>query len=94
MRRRMRAQREQGELNLVVVGGLIAVLVGGFALVRTQTFVGDEAFLRSMIPHHSRAVLVCEESALTDPEIIELCQSIIDSQTREINQMKEILERY
>jgi len=32
-----------------------------------------------MIPHHSRALLVCEESNLTDPEI---------------NQMKQILERY
>ena len=47
-----------------------------------------------MIPHHSRALLVCEESTLTDPEIISLCQQIIESQTREINQMKQILERY
>ena len=37
---------------------------------------------------------VCEESNLTDPEIISLCQQIIESQTEEINQMKQILERY
>ncbi len=29
-----------------------------------------------------------------DPEIISLCQQIIESQTKEINQMKQILERY
>jgi len=55
---------------------------------------GDKGFLDSMIPHHSRALLVCEESRLVDPEIISLCQQIIESQTKEINQMKQILERY
>lgn len=79
-------------------GGLLAafalVLLGGFALARTETFVGDEAFLESMIPHHSRAILVCQEADLTDPEIIELCDAIIETQREEIRQMQDILERY
>ncbi|MDR7381697.1 DUF305 domain-containing protein [Promicromonospora iranensis] len=69
------------------------VLVGAFGLARTETFVGDDAFLSSMIPHHPRAILVCEEASLTDPEIIELCDSIIRSQQQEIDQMKDIIER-
>ena len=90
----MRGMFKDSRLNIVTVGVLAAVLVGGFLLARTETFVGDKGFLESMIPHHSRAVLVCQESDLTDPEIIELCGNIVESQTREINQMKQILERY
>ena len=47
-----------------------------------------------MIPHHSRAILVCQESDITDPEIEELCTAIVDTQQKEIAQMKSILERY
>jgi hypothetical protein len=78
----------------LMAAALVVILVGGFALARTETFVGDKAFLDSMIPHHSRAILVCEESDLADPEIIALCEQIIESQTREILQMQQILERY
>jgi uncharacterized protein (DUF305 family) len=47
-----------------------------------------------MIPHHSRALLVCQESDITDPEIIDLCDSIVKSQQEEITQMEAILDRY
>ena len=45
-----------------------------------------------MIPHHSRAILVCQEASITDPEIEQLCSEIVEAQ--EIAQMKEILKRY
>ncbi len=90
----MRGMFKDPRLNVVTVGALAVLLVGGFLLARTETFVGDKGFLDSMIPHHSRAVLVCQESALTDPEIIELCGNIVESQTREIEQMQQILKRY
>jgi uncharacterized protein (DUF305 family) len=79
---------------MAMAGGLVVLLVVGFFLARTETFVGDKGFLDSMIPHHSRALLVCEESNLTDPEIISLCQQIVKSQTEEISQMQQILTRY
>lgn len=47
-----------------------------------------------MIPHHSRAILVCQESDITDPEIVELCRAIVETQREEIEQMQEILQRY
>lgn len=46
-----------------------------------------------MIPHHSSAILMCEESSLNDQEIIDLCGEIVEAQEREIAQMKDILAR-
>lgn len=81
-------------LNVVLLGVFAAVTLGAFILGRTETFVGDRQFLESMIPHHSRAILVCQEASLTDPEIIELCVEIVRAQREEIEQMERILERY
>jgi uncharacterized protein (DUF305 family) len=61
--------------------------------MRTQAAVGDDDFLRSMIPHHSGAILMCEKASLTDAEIIELCARIVRSQAEEIAQMQSILAR-
>ena len=90
----MRGMFGNPRLNVALVGVLSVALVGGFLLARTETFVGDKGFLDSMIPHHSRAVLVCRESDLTDQEIIDLCDQIVEAQLEEIRQMQEILERY
>jgi uncharacterized protein (DUF305 family) len=64
-----------------------------FLLIRTQTPIGDGQFLRSMIPHHSGAILMCERAALTDPEIVQLCDKIVRSQREEILQMEAIQRR-
>jgi uncharacterized protein (DUF305 family) len=82
-----------GKLNALLLGA--CVIVGGlsFAAIRQQTLVGDQQFIRSMIPHHAGAILMCNESAIQDPEIKALCEQIRASQTREIAQMKEILQR-
>lgn len=62
--------------------------------IREQGFVGDSQFLRSMIPHHSGAILMCEKAALSDPEIKTLCNdAIIPSQKREVEQMKALLAK-
>ncbi|MGB2568675.1 DUF305 domain-containing protein [Micromonospora citrea] len=79
-------------LNLVLYIGFAALFLGGFAAVRTEPLVSNKAFLKSMIPHHSRAVLVCQEPDITDPEIVELCGQFVKSQEEEITQMKRILD--
>ncbi|APR55012.1 DUF305 domain-containing protein [Sphingomonas koreensis] len=79
--------------NTVLLAGSVAIFLGSFALIRTQTTIGDRAFLRSMIPHHSGAILMCREASLKDPEILALCDRIIESQHQEIDQMKTILAR-
>jgi uncharacterized protein (DUF305 family) len=90
----MRSMFENARLN-VVLFALFAVMFGAtFLLVRTQTPVGDRQFLRSMIPHHSSAILMCDRADLTDAEIARLCDEIIESQREEIAQMEGILARY
>lgn len=80
-------------LNAFLIAGSVAAFLGGFALIRTQTTIGDTAFLRSMIPHHSGAILMCEQASLKDPVLVKLCGDIITSQRQEIAQMKEMLRR-
>ena len=77
--------------NTALLAGSVAVFFGSFALIRTQTTIGDTAFLRSMIPHHSGAILMCQEASLSKPEVAQLCRDIIKSQREEIDQMKRIL---
>jgi uncharacterized protein (DUF305 family) len=80
-------------LNTLLLLGSAVAFFGSFALIRTQTTIGDTAFLRSMIPHHSGAILMCEQAKLSDPEVRQLCSGIIAGQKSEIDQMKRILER-
>lgn len=80
-------------LNIALIAGSIVIFAGCFGLIRTQTTIGDSAFLRSMIPHHSGAILMCEQAALKDPEIRTLCSQIIISQRKEIAQMEAMLGR-
>jgi uncharacterized protein (DUF305 family) len=81
------------KLNTVILAGSAILLVCFFLLIRQQVAVNDRQFLRSMIPHHSGAILMCEEADIKDPEIKELCRKIRESQQREIDQMKLILDR-
>ncbi len=46
-----------------------------------------------MIPHHSGAILMCEEATLADPEIRQLCGEIIQAQKDKIAEMKRIMDR-
>ena len=79
--------------NIALIAASLVAFFGSFALIRTQTTIGDTAFLRSMIPHHSGAILMCQEAKLSDPEVIRLCESIKRSQRQEIDEMKAILAR-
>ena len=64
-----------------------------FTFIRLQTTVADGQFLRSMIPHHSSAILMCREASLQDHEIRDLCRNITSGQQQEIDQMNAILRR-
>lgn len=89
----MRPMYPNKKLNGLLYLGFAAVFVLSMIGVREQALVGDRQFLRSMIPHHSGAVLMCEKAEIADPDIRTLCQGIVSSQTSEIDQMKAILER-
>ena len=94
-------------IEVVVMRGMydnkkwnVAILIGGIGAsalfwiaIRSQTAIGDEQFLKSMIPHHAAAILMCNEAPISDAEIRQLCGNIVSSQQQEIDQMRAILER-
>lgn len=90
----MRSMYPSKRLNIVISGIAVLVFIASFAAVRTQAAVGNVEFLRSMIPHHSGAILMCKQATITDPEIIRLCDAIVRSQRAEIVEMERILTRY
>ena len=77
--------------NAALIAGSLVALVALWAAVRTQAAVGDDAFLRSMIPHHASAILMCNEASISRPGIRKLCGQIVKSQQEEIDQMKAML---
>ncbi len=80
-------------LNRVMIAASLALAVLFWILIRTQAGVGDRQFLRSMIPHHSGAILMCGKAKLTDRELQALCAEIIEAQKAEIELMKRMLDR-
>lgn len=88
----MRAMYPDRRLNAVVVAGSLLALAVFWLLLREQVAVSDKQFLRSMIPHHPGAILMCEQSPIQDAEIKRLCEAIISSQQSEIDQMKAKLK--
>lgn len=89
----MPAMLPRRRLNLVLIGGFALAGVLSFAALRAQVPIGDRQFLRAMIPHHSGAILMCEQARLRDPEVVSLCGEIVSSQRREIDQMQQIRDR-
>jgi len=79
--------------NRAIIAGSLVFLIGFALAIRQQTAIDDKQFIRSMVPHHSGAILMCREAAIEDVELRQLCKSIISSQQQEIDQMKRILER-
>jgi uncharacterized protein (DUF305 family) len=77
--------------TLIIIAGII-LMAGLFLGIRQQIAISDKEFLRSMIPHHASAVLMCEKADLKDSEIKELCKEIVSGQQAEIDQMKAKLE--
>lgn len=55
----------------------------------------DVAFLENMIPHHAGAVSLSHRALdqLTDPDLIDMAQMTIVVQTREMNEMLDMLGR-
>ena len=87
----MRARYSTQQLKLLVGCLGVVALAIFWILVRQQAAVGNAQFLRSMIPHHASAILMCKESNAQDPRIKKLCANIIRSQQEEIDQMKNLL---
>ena len=78
--------------NAAIVAGAVVLFGAGLFLVRSQATIGDVAWMRAMIPHHSIAILTSERADIEDPRVQELADSIIEAQRREIEEMKTYIE--
>lgn len=77
--------------NAAIVAGSALVFGLSLYLVRSQATVGDVAYMRAMIPHHSIAILTSERARIDDPRVRDLADGIIESQRREIAEMKALI---
>jgi len=84
----MRAIYQNKQRNALIIAASVIAALMFFLLIRQQTAISDKQFLRSMIPHHAGAILMCEQASIQDTEIKALCGTIISGQQAEIDQMK------
>lgn len=89
----MKMMYPEKKKNMVILAVSTVALIVFFSFIRFQIGISDKQFLRSMIPHHAGAVLMCNEAKISDEEIKSLCNSIIEGQQKEIDKMKAILNR-
>mgnify|MGYP001561423590 CR=1 FL=1 len=89
----MGAMYQNKKLNALIAAASLVALTGFWILIRQQAAISDEQFLRSMIPHHAGAILMCEKAPLHDTEIKALCRGIISGQQSEIDLMKAKLSQ-
>lgn len=75
-------------LNILIAAFNLIIFFLLIILIRKQIAVSDKEFLKSMIPHHASAILMCKNAPLKDPEIKALYKNIIASQQSEIDFMK------
>lgn len=89
----MGAMYRNPRLNIFIAAASLIVLGLCWIFIRQQTAISDRQFLRSMIPHHAGAILMCEKASLEDVDLQALCKSIISGQQSEIDQMKTKLQK-
>lgn len=88
----MRHMYKNKKANLIIVVGSTFLMGVGLWLVRSQATVGDVAWMKAMIPHHSIAILTSERAQISDPRVRKLADGIIESQRREIGEMEVLIK--
>ena len=73
-------------LALAIIGAAVLLYVN-----RSQSLISDTTFMRSMIPHHSIAINNARKATIKDPRVRRLADGIIQSQMKEIAEMKILI---
>ena len=79
-------------VNLAIFAGSAVLFAVALWLVRSQATVDDVAYMKGMIPHHSIAILTSDRAHITDPRVRKLADGIIETQRREIDEMKALID--
>ena len=78
-------------LNLAIFGGAIIVFALALWSVRSQATVDDAEYMKAMIPHHSIAIMTSKRAQISDARVRKLADEIVESQEREIAEMKYLV---
>ncbi|WP_299654570.1 DUF305 domain-containing protein [uncultured Jannaschia sp.] len=73
--------------NIAIFAGSIVVFAAALFLFRSQVLIGDVAWMKAMIPHHSIAILTSRRADIEDPRVAKLAAEIVEAQDREISEM-------
>lgn len=87
----MRAMYTDRRKNVAIFAASAVVFAGALLLARSQATVGDVAWMKAMIPHHSIAILTSERARIRDPRVRKLADEIIAAQRREIAEMERLI---
>jgi uncharacterized protein (DUF305 family) len=79
-------------VNTSIFLGSAVVFAVALWLVRSQSTVENVSYMKAMIPHHSIAIMTSERARIADPRIRKLAGQIIESQRKEIAEMKALIE--
>jgi uncharacterized protein (DUF305 family) len=77
--------------NAVILLVSAVAFASGVYFVRSQATIGDMAWMKAMIPHHSIAILTSSRANFSDPRVQALATRIIDAQKLEIAEMKALI---
>lgn len=79
------------KLNTAIFGGSAVLFAIALYLARSQSMIGDVAYMKAMIPHHSIANLTSSRAQIKDPRVRKLADGIIEAQEREIREMEALI---
>ncbi len=82
---------KRAALNIGIFAAAIVLLSVSMYLMRSQILVDQVSYMKGMIPHHSIAILTSERARITDPRVRKLADDIVQSQRREIAEMKDLV---
>lgn len=88
----MKSMYRNKKANVAIGTSSVVIFILALIFLRNQTFISDRQYMQAMIPHHSSAILTSKHAAIKNPEVKKLSLGIIESQEREIQQMKDLLE--
>jgi len=77
-----------------ILFGLL-IIISSYTAIRTQFLISQNQYLSGMIPHHSMAIFLSKQlldKSQINPNVRTLAYQIIDTQTKEISQIKTFLQ--
>lgn len=88
----MMSMYKNAMVNIAIYAGSVIVFALALWLVRSQASISDVEYMKAMVPHHSIAIMTSKRAQITDPRVRKLADEIIESQLREISEMKYLID--